>query len=433
MRHTGFQEYDTIDADINQSNSLIAGLQSMTFRNFNRLHAQGTYLLDVEYQVLCTAKGICRERIPFANLTVDQPASAAALKGICNGIKALQQVHEQENAKVQAPVSDSLKAYFNGTRDALYYNVTSVDAAALLAHNASSYSAAALQAVIPFATAAFPNATNTSFNTSLEAIYAALPLRFSGYLQAFNDTYCREHNLSNMPEIAALDPVVFSTNFTPVQTINTTLYDAPPRCCVLGVCKPCCSGIECSQNLELYPVIMLHGHAFNKENTAAYSLDAFNKIQSRLEQQGYLPAGVITPLSKHTDFRHGEWGLSGRPVVVKGSYYFTSYYTLGQNVVVDQKSENIETYAIRLKELVDLVKYRTGKDKVIIIAHSMGGLVARSYMQIFGDEPVYKLVMIAVPNHGIEGSLNSYCPLLGERKECEDMAAGSIFMRRLEA
>ncbi|MBI2545710.1 alpha/beta fold hydrolase [Candidatus Woesearchaeota archaeon] len=439
MQHTGFQDYDTIDAGLNQSSNLIDGLQDTTSRNFNRLHAQGMYLLDVEYAVLCTAKGACRERIPLANLTVDQPFNSDVLRNVCADIKVLQQLYEQENHKAaQVNISGypteypnaTLQAFFNATRDALYYNITFFDAAlaSINDSNNSSYSAAAIKAIIPFQAAEFP-----SSNMSPDTTFAALPMHFSGQLQSFNASYCRGLNVSRVPELPPLDTVIFSTNFTPVQSINTTLYDAPPRCCIFGVCKPCCSGIECSQNPELYPIILLHGHAFNKENTAAYSLDAFNKIQSKLEQQGYLPAGVVTPLSKYTEFRQGEWGLSGRPVVVKGSYYFTSYYTVGQNVVISQKSENIETYAIRLKEIVDLVKYRTGKDKVIIIAHSMGGLVARSYMQIFGDDSVYKLVMIAAPNHGIEGSLNSYCPLLGERKECEDMAAGSIFMRRLEA
>ena len=116
---------------------------------------------------------------------------------------------------------------------------------------------------------------------------------------------------------------------------------------------------------------------------------------------------------------------------MKGSYYLVSYYNVGGYTIAQQKSESIETYAIRLKELIDLLKFRTGRDKVIIIAHSMGGLVARSYMQIFGDNDVDKLIMIAAPNKGISGSVSDYCPILGEKKECNDMSKDSIFIKKL--
>ena len=61
----------------------------------------------------------------------------------------------------------------------------------------------------------------------------------------------------------------------------------------------------------------------------------------------------------------------------------------------------------------------------------MGGLVARSYMQIFGDPSVYKLIMIATPNKGVSGSISDYCRILGEKKECNDMSEGSIFIKKL--
>lgn len=181
----------------------------------------------------------------------------------------------------------------------------------------------------------------------------------------------------------------------------------------------------------LYPVLFLHGHSLNKDNSPDFSLDAFNKIQARLQEDGYISAGAITPVSDYSEINKGEWGLSSKPISVKGSYYLISYYNIGDYPITTQKSENIETYAIRLKELIDLLKFRTGRDKVNIIAHSMGSLVARSYIQIFGDESVDKLILIAAPNKGISGKISSYCPLLGEKKECSDMSESSIFIKKL--
>ena len=108
-----------------------------------------------------------------------------------------------------------------------------------------------------------------------------------------------------------------------------------------------------------------------------------------------------------------------------------SYYNLGSYAISTQKSESIETYAIRLKELIDLLKFRTGRDKVVIVTHSMGGLVARSYLQIFGEEDVDKIIMITTPNKGVSGSVSSYCPILGEKKECNDMSEESIFIKKI--
>ena len=61
----------------------------------------------------------------------------------------------------------------------------------------------------------------------------------------------------------------------------------------------------------------------------------------------------------------------------------------------------------------------------------MGGLVARSYMQIFGDSSVDKLIMISTPNKGISESVSEYCPVLGEKKECNYMSQESIFIKKI--
>ena len=71
------------------------------------------------------------------------------------------------------------------------------------------------------------------------------------------------------------------------------------------------------------------------------------------------------------------------------------------------------------------------KPKVNIIAISMGGLVARKYMQIFGDESVYKFIAIGSPHKGIIGNVAGLCPVFGESKECIDMQQNSLFLNRL--
>ena len=49
---------------------------------------------------------------------------------------------------------------------------------------------------------------------------------------------------------------------------------------------------------------------------------------------------------------------------------------------------------------IDNIKSLTGADKVDIIAHSMGGLVAKKYIQHFGTSSVDKFIDIATPHYG---------------------------------
>jgi len=64
--------------------------------------------------------------------------------------------------------------------------------------------------------------------------------------------------------------------------------------------------------------------------------------------------------------------------------------------------DNRASYAERLKVAVNNVMQATHAKKVIIVAHSMGGLVARAYIRwLGGEQKVFKLLTIATPNHGI--------------------------------
>ncbi|MBN2454661.1 alpha/beta fold hydrolase [Candidatus Woesearchaeota archaeon] len=208
------------------------------------------------------------------------------------------------------------------------------------------------------------------------------------------------------------------------------LGEPKPQCCVFGKCEDCCEGEECRDDPSTYPVILLHGHALSKETSAEYSLDSLDKIQHMLEEDGYLNAGAI---SSYRESTQGIWGKIKVPIAIRASYYFDAFSTEEEYVIVQTKSENIDTYAVRLKDIVDRVKYMTGKPKVNIIAHSMGGLVSRRYIQVFGSEDVEKLIMIGTPNKGIVGNIADYCPLTGEKLECRDMNKGSVFLQKLNS
>ncbi|MBI2653074.1 alpha/beta hydrolase [Candidatus Woesearchaeota archaeon] len=226
-------------------------------------------------------------------------------------------------------------------------------------------------------------------------------------------------------------PISANVTYKIVSRIDTNLSDNPPICCVFNDCKPCCRDDSCKNDPKTFPVILLHGHSLAKDNSPEFSLDSFNKLQSKLQEDGYLNAGIVSLYSKNEPPQEGIWGLSGKPITVKASYYYDAFREGEKYIIVPTKSENIDTYALRLRDLIGIVKQRTNKPKVNIIAHSMGGLVARRYMQIFGEEDIGKLIMIATPNKGISGAISDYCGYIGENRECQDMQENSLFINKV--
>ncbi len=76
---------------------------------------------------------------------------------------------------------------------------------------------------------------------------------------------------------------------------------------------------------------------------------------------------------------------------------FISYYDWKKSVL-----ESVDKY---LFPVIERVKRKTGEDKVILIGHSLGGLLGRAYISYFSPSSIHKLIMIGTPNLG---AVNSY-------------------------
>lgn len=254
-------------------------------------------------------------------------------------------------------------------------------------------------------------------------IYDASRISYCTANHSYNQKLLPDNRLEPYEELDANPPV----------TVDSELpYGVPSNlqlCCFRGSCDVCCDVSDnCSSNL---PVVFVHGHALSKSNSPELSLTAFSQMQERLEDEGYINAGKISDDSRLHGLPEMEWGRIDAPVSVRVSYYYVTHFDVGGSGVMTRKTDRIENYALRLKEFIDIIKHRTGSDEVIIISHSMGGLVAREHLRLFGPDDVKVLVTIGTPNHGIEGSIDRYCAVTGAEKECEDMAEGSYFLKRL--
>jgi hypothetical protein len=199
-------------------------------------------------------------------------------------------------------------------------------------------------------------------------------------------------------------------------------------CCVNGECSFCCENNEC---VDKRPLILLHGHSFSKANSPDYSTDSFNSLKNSLIKDGYVKGNIISP-GQTTSFEQvGSLAKFNSSFVFKSTYYsLTLFDDLGYITSIS-KSENIDAYAIRLKNIIDHTKITTGRDKVDVVAHSMGGLVLRRYIQIFGDSSIENAILVGTPNHGISDRVYGLCTLFGPNKECDDMKQNSLFIRNI--
>ncbi len=199
-------------------------------------------------------------------------------------------------------------------------------------------------------------------------------------------------------------------------------------CCIYGECKKCCESDECSDKKN-YPIIFVHGHDFSRTASAEHSFEHFSIFQKELESDGVLNAGTLTLYDGEN--LNKIYSKIDKPLSFRISYYFDYYKSSKILTIVQNKDEKIDTYAIRLNELVKDIKEKTNRPKVNIVTYSMGGLVVRRYIQIFGSDDVNLIILIATPNKGIEGEVSKLCNIFGEKLECGDMDSNSLFINKL--
>ena len=112
---------------------------------------------------------------------------------------------------------------------------------------------------------------------------------------------------------------------------------------------------------------------------------------------------------------HGYW--NGPKAWKKFVPFFeANRYVKGKNLFLfDGRGENespaiidIRINAKKLQDLVQHVLALSGSSKVNLLAHSMGGLISRWYIeQLRGSANVHKLIMMGTPNHG-----SRYLPII---------------------
>ena len=166
-----------------------------------------------------------------------------------------------------------------------------------------------------------------------------------------------------------------------------------------------------------YPIILVHGWMGRAVDFSDYAV--------KMDEDGIADYKGIVDSKTNESVCPERW-----PEAVSVS---AEYYT-EQN-----KNHGIEDYAKELEHAVDLVLECTDSDHVIILAHSMGGLVSRQYMVESGSGNVKKVITLATPHYGFNDFTRSEIILIilhlftGRELEVEQMMPDSEFLQQLDA
>lgn len=188
----------------------------------------------------------------------------------------------------------------------------------------------------------------------------------------------------------------------------------------------CCNTDQYKSRKDLYPVIFVHGHPSELGRGDIQGvLNTFNYISNYLSKNGYVEKSVLYPESSE-QIAEGSWAYCNKPVAVRVTYY----EGLSSGTTHNYKN-GIAGYSPTLKKEVEAVLKATNKDKAIIVAHSMGGLVSRYYIKFDGgDSKVQKLVTLGSPHYGARDGA-TFFSFLSNAEESKQMKVGSDFLNNL--
>lgn len=110
--------------------------------------------------------------------------------------------------------------------------------------------------------------------------------------------------------------------------------------------------------------------------------------------------------------RHGMDGIVPVPVLLLHGYgansgYWAQLAPLLDAARISHATVDLEPMAAGIDDYAPLVERQvlallaaTGADRVAIVAHSMGGLVARAWMRAYGHARVARVITLGTPHHG---------------------------------
>ncbi len=130
-----------------------------------------------------------------------------------------------------------------------------------------------------------------------------------------------------------------------------------------------------------YPLIVLHG--FNVIYSTRFGQLEFKEFHDDVSKElDYQNRGILIKETTCSELKYSE-----NPISVRNTYFTI-------------ETTDIDDYSKTLNRTIEMIRYCTGAEKVDLVTHSMGGIVARNYIKNIDNSTIRKLVMMGTPNHG---------------------------------
>ena len=171
-----------------------------------------------------------------------------------------------------------------------------------------------------------------------------------------------------------------------------------------------------SLNVALYPAGLI-SDALKVEDAVRLG----DKYTSQVPLQYLDPVAASTPII----LLHGYFHNRSAFVIMRRSlkkFGFRSVDTMNYNVI----GHDVQELAAQLAVHVDEILERTGATHVHLIGHSLGGLVARYYIQkLGGHEKVHTCITLGTPHRG------THAAWVGRGKTARQLRPGSLLLRQI--
>lgn len=149
-------------------------------------------------------------------------------------------------------------------------------------------------------------------------------------------------------------------------------------------------------------------------------IQPFDRLWMGKDATGRPPSGRVPVLLIHGYMcNRGTWWWLHRKLMAAG-------FVIG-TINLKPPLGGIDAFAAQLHARVEALCAETGAKQLVLVGHSMGGLVARAYLRQNGAARVAKLVTLASPHHG------TWLARYGLGRNAREMRPGSGWIRALEA
>ncbi len=201
---------------------------------------------------------------------------------------------------------------------------------------------------------------------------------------------------------------------------RSTGYALRTFCAPAGLRGMAIEAAWCAAHLALYPVGALREHVLPTGGYAQYRTDALSPVQRSLVVSDMAAAGTPILLVHGFMDNRSVFTVFRRALRRRG---FGVVHSVNYSMLTALTGD-VRMAAHELRRHVERLRERTGSDQVHVVGHSLGGVIARYYVQrLGGDQAVHTLVTLGSPHGGTAAARLLPTPLTRQLMPGSDLLA----------